>query len=252
YAARESINSPNGYQSSDNGITWSNLNGLSFFNTITFHSEPGKLFAGTIHGAWISTNNGLNWIHRIAGLSPDPYNSAFIRVNGILITSLKFGGSGMYRSSNDGELWENFDQGLPFLSSIDDLVLFNNRILAAASDGIYQRNISDLTGLSTLSGEIPGSFSLEQNYPNPFNPATKFRFSIPASAGSDLNVRAEIFDITGKQSGILFNSAVTAGTYEAAFDGTGYSSGIYFYKLSVYSGGNKLLYSEVKKMSLVK
>ena len=252
FAARESINNPTGYTSTDGGSIWSDLSGPSFFSTITFFSEPGKLFTGTIHGAWLSTNNGINWIERSAGLNADPYNSCFIRTNGVLVSSLKFGGSGMFKSNNDGILWENFGQDLPFLNSINEIILFNNRILAATSAGIYQRNTSDVTGITHIISEIPGTFSLSQNYPNPFNPTTKFRFSIPASAGSGLTVRAEVFDITGKQTGMLFNSAVDAGIYEGSFDGTGYSSGIYFYKLSVYSGGNKLLYSEVKKMSLIK
>src|SRR4030095_6403012 len=128
FAARESGNLPNGYFSTNSGVTWQNLTSLNF-PSITFLSEGSNLFAGTIHGAWLSTNNGVSWMERAQGLTPDPYNSSFVRVKGILISSLKFGGSGMYKTSNDGVLWENFGQGLPFLTEIGDLAIFNNKIL---------------------------------------------------------------------------------------------------------------------------
>ncbi len=252
FAARESINNPTGYTSTNNGLTWSNLTGPSFFPTITFFSEPGKLFTGTIHGAWLSTNNGVNWAERSIGLTSDPYNSSFIRVNGVLVSSLKFGGSGMFKSSNDGILWENFGQGLPFLNSINEIIIFNGKILAATSSGIYQRNTSEVTGITQISMEIPNNFSLSQNYPNPFNPATKIKFSIPSTDGNTQRVMLTVFDITGRQAAILVNNELKSGIYEADFDASSLASGIYFYKLEVFSDGNNSIYSEVKRMSLVK
>ncbi|NOS83842.1 MAG: T9SS type A sorting domain-containing protein [Ignavibacteria bacterium] len=252
FAARESINNPTGYSSTDNGITWSNLQGPSFFSTITFFSEPGKLFTGTIHGAWLSTNNGINWVERSAGLTPDPYNSSFVRTNGVLVSSLKFGGSGMFKSNNDGILWENFGQGLPFLNSINEVIIFNSNILAATSSGIYQRNTSEVTGFTQVSTEIPGNFSLSQNYPNPFNPSSKIRFSIPQTEKSILKVTLTVYDITGRKAALLVNNNMKAGEYEADFNASSFASGIYFYRLEVLSNGNNSVYSEVKKMSLVK
>jgi photosystem II stability/assembly factor-like uncharacterized protein len=52
FAARDVGNSPNGYKSTDNGLTWDDLSTLTV-PSITFFSEPGKLFAGTVHGAWL-------------------------------------------------------------------------------------------------------------------------------------------------------------------------------------------------------
>jgi photosystem II stability/assembly factor-like uncharacterized protein len=252
FAARESINNPTGYTSTNDGLTWSNLTGPSFFSTITFFSEPGKLFTGTIHGAWLSTNNGVNWVERSAGLTPDPYNSSFVRTGGVLVSSLKFGGSGMFKSSNDGIQWENFGQGLPFLISIDEIVIFNGKILAATSSGIYQRNSSEVTGLIQISSEIPDNFSLAQNYPNPFNPLTKIRFSIPQTDAVTLKVKLTVYDITGREAAILVNKELKAGVYEADFDASSLASGVYFYKVEVFSGGNNSAYYEVKKMSLIR
>lgn len=241
FAARESINNPVGYKSTDNGLTWQNITQLQY-PMITFFSETGKLFSGTIHGAWLSTNNGITWMNRSTGLSSDPYNSCFLRINGILITSLKFGGSGIYRSFNDGVLWETWDQGLGFLSSIEEMVIFNNKILLATSNGIYERNISELTGITQVSSEIPGKFSLEQNYPNPFNPETKIKFSIAAKN----NIKISVFDVTGKEISVLIDSQLEPGTYEINFDASALTSGIYFYRLEADN------FSETKRMILVK
>ncbi len=247
FAARESINNPVGYKSTDSGITWSNLTGPSFFSTITFLSEPGKLFLGTIHGAWLSTNDGANWIERSAGLSPDPYNSSFVRANGVLVSSLKFGGSGMFKSTNDGVLWVDFAEGLPFLQAINEIIIFNGKILAATSSGLYERNISELTGVNQISAEIPQAYKLEQNYPNPFNPVTKIKFEVPQNVKSETSkIRIVVYDILGEPIAELVNSQLQPGSYEAVFDAANLPSGIYFYRLEAEN------YSDTKRMTLVK
>jgi hypothetical protein len=122
-------------------MNWTPITGLSFYNTITFFSEPSKLWAGTIAGVWLSTDNGITWEDRSNGLSPDPYGSSIIRVNGVLLTALKFGGSGVYRTFDDGMNWENISDGLPFLNLISRLLEYNGNILAATSDGLWQRDL---------------------------------------------------------------------------------------------------------------
>jgi hypothetical protein len=150
FAARENINFPNGYKSTDDGVTWQALTNI-LLPTITFLSEPPLLWAGTIDGVRLSTNNGDSWITRNDGLSSDPYNSSIIRVNGVLLTSLHFGGSGLYASTNEGILWEDFHQGLPFLNRIDKLIVYDTKIIAVTSDGLWQRNISDILPVELVS-----------------------------------------------------------------------------------------------------
>ena len=88
------------------------------------------------------------------------------------------------------------------------------------------------------------SYKLYQNYPNPFNPATKIKFDIPAKNNSI--VYLAVYDISGKTVATLVNEKLGGGTYEAAFDGSGLSSGTYFYKLTAGS------FSDVKKIVLLK
>lgn len=151
FAARESINDPSGYKSFDNGISWVSIPTSSLITTITFLSEPPKLWTGTIHGIWLSTDDGINWVNRSNGLAPDPYNSSILRVNGYLVTSVKFGGSGMFKSSDEGLNWEDFGQGLPFLNTIEKLLVYNDKIIAATGNGIWQRDESQVIPVELIS-----------------------------------------------------------------------------------------------------
>ena len=143
FAARENINTPLGYKSTDNGITWQDLTEINF-PSITFYSEPSLLWMGAIDGVWLSTDDGITWESRNNGLNLDPYSSSIIRINGVLVTSLKFGGSDMFRSFDNGLNWEHFSEGLPFINSIEKLISYNSKILAATSEGLFQRNISEV------------------------------------------------------------------------------------------------------------
>ena len=76
---------------------------------------------------------------------------------------------------------------------------------------------------------IPERFVLLQNYPNPFNPKTSIRFQI-ADRGF---VSLKIFDILGSEVATLVDEELAAGSYEINFNAGGFSSGFYFYTLSV-------------------
>jgi hypothetical protein len=101
---------------------------------------------------------------------------------------------------------------------------------------------SQSTGITPLSTEIPGKYSLSQNYPNPFNPATDLEFRI-ADFGF---VSLIIYDISGREIAVLVNEHLKAGTYKYTWDASHLNSGIYFYRLTA---GN---FSETKKAILIK
>ena len=90
--------------------------------------------------------------------------------------------------------------------------------------------------------EIPAEFTLSQNYPNPFNPVTKIDFRLPV----DGKVKLSVYDISGKLVSVLANGFKTAGYHSVEFNGTNYSSGIYFYRLEAEK------FSKVLKMTLIK
>jgi len=74
---------------------------------------------------------------------------------------------------------------------------------------------------------VPEKFDLNQNYPNPFNPTTKIAYSVP----EDGIVTLKVYNALGVEVTELVSGYHNSGNYEVTFDGTGLSSGIYFYEL---------------------
>jgi hypothetical protein len=97
-------------------------------------------------------------------------------------------------------------------------------------------------GIKNISTAVPDNYALYQNYPNPFNPSTIIKFKIKDSRFVSLKV----FDGLGREAVTLVNEKLNAGEYEATFDGSGLTSGIYFYKLTAGD------FIQVKKMVLIK
>jgi len=242
FEARESINNPVGYVSYDGGFTWDPITSLSM-PTITFLSEGDRLWCGTIDGVWLSTDDGASWEQRGDGLRPDPYNSSIIRAAGNLVTSVKFGGSGVFRSSDEGVSWHDFGEGLTFINSIEELIIYGDKILAATSEGLWQRDTLDIpTSIGETESALPDDFRLSQNYPNPFNASTKISFSLSKSQ----HVNLSVYDLLGRKMAVLADDNLNAGQYDISFDASDLASGIYFYRLDVGSQG------ESKAMVLIK
>jgi hypothetical protein len=89
---------------------------------------------------------------------------------------------------------------------------------------------------------VPYTLTLAQNYPNPFNPKTTINYELPVSNKVELS----IFNILGQKVVQLVSGNQQAGTYQVKWDASGFSSGIYFYRLKTE---NQLL---IRKMMLLK
>ena len=83
-----------------------------------------------------------------------------------------------------------------------------------------------LTGAGIWDGP-PAAFALAQNYPNPFNPSTTISYGLPHRS----HVMLTVFNTVGQQVALLQNGEQEAGYHEVKFDGSGLSSGVYFYRL---------------------
>jgi hypothetical protein len=86
---------------------------------------------------------------------------------------------------------------------------------------------------------VPGTFRLFQNYPNPFNPTTTIQYSVPSSQ----YVSLKIYDVLGREVASLVDGTRQPGTYTVTWDASGFSSGVYFYRLMAGSfvGTKKLV-----------
>ena len=99
-----------------------------------------------------------------------------------------------------------------------------------------------LTEIDETKSTFPNFFKLEQNYPNPFNPSTKISWQAPVSGWQTLKV----YDILGNEVATLVDEYRNAGSFEAEFDASKLSSGVYFYQLRAGD------FIETKKMILMK
>ncbi|MDH3251489.1 MAG: T9SS type A sorting domain-containing protein [Ignavibacteria bacterium] len=95
-------------------------------------------------------------------------------------------------------------------------------------------NIIAVTGVDEKLPQAPVAFALEQNYPNPFNPTTNIGFRLPAGQAGIADfglVRLAVYDLLGREVAVLVNEKKAPGTYTVQFDGSGLTSGVYFYRL---------------------
>jgi hypothetical protein len=88
----------------------------------------------------------------------------------------------------------------------------------------------------------PDDYKLYQNYPNPFNPTTNINYDLP----NDVFVTIKVYDVLGKEVSILVNGFRKTGRHTLQFNGSGLSSGIYFYKLEAGS------FTDIKRMLMIK
>jgi hypothetical protein len=68
---------------------------------------------------------------------------------------------------------------------------------------------------------------------------------------NNLILHLKIFDILGKIIRDENFNDIQPGTFNYSFDGSNFSSGVYFYKINISSNG-KVLFSDNKKMLLIK
>lgn len=89
---------------------------------------------------------------------------------------------------------------------------------------------------------LPQEFGLEQNYPNPFNPITSIIYAVPRQE----HVLIEIYNLIGHAVATLVDRVQLPGYYSATWNAEGFSSGVYFCKLSAGS------VTRVRKLILVR
>ena len=94
----------------------------------------------------------------------------------------------------------------------------------------------------TENSKSPKNYYLSQNYPNPFNPTTTIQYALP----SNNFVTIKVYNSVGNEVATLVNEEEDAGYYSIVFDGTDFSSGVYYLQFK----SNNFL--RVKKMILLK
>jgi hypothetical protein len=129
---------------------------------------------------------------------------------------------------------------------------FYNGFGSMPGDTIRLRyNQSSCFGTTVNSSELPVKFELSQNHPNPFNPSTTINFAVP----EDAFVTIKIYDLSGREIASLMNNHFYSRGYQnVIFNSSNFnlSSGVYFYKLTASNSGSGNIFTQVKKMILLK
>ncbi|VAX21150.1 Alpha-galactosidase [hydrothermal vent metagenome] len=116
----------------------------------------------------------------------------------------------------------------------------NIELSNTATSALFVYSKDRVSGLHELT-QIK-HFNLKQNYPNPFNPVTTIYYQLPYFS----NVELSIYNPIGQKVATLVFEKQMAGYHEVKWDATGFSSGIYYYRLNAGE------FSDVKKMLLLK
>jgi len=114
------------------------------------------------------------------------------------------------------------------LNSFSKYISGNRADIWVAGGGftiLYNNNF--VSDVEPIHPNLSISFSLLQNYPNPFNPSTTISWQLPAGSWQTL----KIYDVLGNEVVTLVDEYRPAGKYKVEFNGTGLTSGVYFYQL---------------------
>ena len=104
-------------------------------------------------------------------------------------------------------------------------------------------------GVAGAGEAIPGEFALAQNYPNPFNPVTRIRFDLPVESRATLKV----YDLLGRNVATVVEGIQPAGHRSVEWNGAGFASGLYIYRLDAASTGRDARrFTKARKLLLMR
>ncbi|MDR3610339.1 MAG: T9SS type A sorting domain-containing protein, partial [Ignavibacteriaceae bacterium] len=133
-------------------------------------------------------------------------------------------------------------------SFLDKSILKNGsyyyRLKQVDFDGQYKYYNSAVVDVSFINQ----SYSLENNYPNPFNPVTVIKYSL----SFDSKVKLTIYNALGQTVRELISEIQQSGIHEIKFDGLNLPSGVFYYSILAASLDGKQVYTNSKKMILLK
>jgi hypothetical protein len=107
--------------------------------------------------------------------------------------------------------------------------------IGSGKGGIFYYENHTINTIHNGNRILPQSPTLFPNYPNPFNPTTTIKFELSANS----YVTLTIFNILGEEIGHLIQTSLQSGQHSVSWDGSGFPSGIYYYRLSVLSNDQR-------------
>tara|TARA_A100000164_G_scaffold309383_1_gene286724 strand:+ start:11 stop:415 length:405 start_codon:yes stop_codon:yes gene_type:complete len=81
---------------------------------------------------------------------------------------------------------------------------------------------------SLFQTNVANSFHISKAYPNPFNPMVFLNLDV----GLNMYLKVEILNLNGKTLSVLFSDNIGISQISLAWDGSNFSSGIYFVRVT--------------------
>jgi photosystem II stability/assembly factor-like uncharacterized protein len=231
----------------NNGTNWTSQSGFGYVSDFIVDNTNDAICYATIGGTGgthvlKTTNSGTNWTNITGNIPNIAANSIVLRTAS---PRMIFVGTdiGVFQTTNEGANWVSFNSGLPAVEVYDMKYKQSVGMILVATHGrgCWTFDLNSVTSIDPF-GQIPSKYNLSQNFPNPFNPSTSIEFDLPKYSG----VKLSVFDVNGKKVDEVANGKFNAGHYQIHWDGSKFSSGVYFYNLNTGE------FSETKKMILVK
>ncbi len=119
---------------------WAHVTGTQGTVISCFAVSGTNLFAGSLHGVLLSTDDGINWIEINSGLINREVNCLVLSGGDLYIGTSK---SGVFRSTNNGSTWNGF--GLSDNTFVYALIASGNYLFAGTSSTIYRSPVGDST-----------------------------------------------------------------------------------------------------------
>lgn len=261
--------------------TWAqvgDLPGQQAGNTYALLAKGDTLFAaaGANGYVWRLPPDSTNWQPLLVSpvVGAEHVISSLILWNGIIYAG---GTYGIFRSSDNGEMWEFSGYGTTVNRHVG-FAPFGNRLYAsfsAAATQLYSSlngndwSLVELTNypftyrIGSTSTKlfaaridglwfnpapttsvkppaiVPDQAVLHPAYPNPFNPTTTISFQLPVSTWTTLKV----YNMMGQETATLVDEPMQPGFHNLRWNAEGHPSGVYFYRLTAGSfvGTRKLI-----------
>ncbi len=238
------------HKSSSEGFNWEqqyfspydNLKSIFFIDSLNgWVGSPKSGIFPNFTTIYKTTNAGVNWYDPYRSTSNISYSIYFANMN----KGWAAGDYGLIHfTSNGGLNWiaqtpptaNRIYRSINFTDSLNGWVVGDSGIILKTTTG------GVLTDFTNISSEIPEKFSLLQNYPNPFNLNTIINYQLSIFSFVSLKV----YDVLGNEVAALVYEKQNAGIYSVEFDGSGFSSGVYLYRLEAGD------FSETKRMVFLK
>jgi len=206
-------------KTNDGGITWQGKKNHNYLINDMFFRDSLNGFA-----AANDTSSQIDWI---GSWQPARGRGALLKTN------------------DGGESWFIVADDLP--ARLTAVHFKDGYGWAIGENGLVLRTEDGSTWVDQSSGKTyPHAFKLSQNYPNPFNNSTMINYQLPQTCDVELS----IYNLLGQKVSTLVSEKQPAGSYEAAWNATGFASGIYIYQLKAVGQEQNAVFT--KKLVLLK